>query len=113
MGIGPAYSIPKAIRAAGLAEDDIDYYEINEAFAAQCLACQKELGIPDDRLNVNGGGISLGHPVGATGSRIVVTLMYELMRRHERFGIATLCAGGGMGTAVLIENCMAKQAGDE
>ena len=113
MGIGPVSATQRTLKKAGLTIDDIQLFEINEAFAAQCLACQKELGIPDDRLNVNGGGISLGHPVGATGSRIVVTLMYELMRRHERFGIATLCAGGGMGTAVLIENCMAKQAGDE
>ncbi len=113
MGIGPVSATQRTLKKAGLTIDDIQLFEINEAFAAQCLACQKELGIPDDRLNVNGGGISLGHPVGATGSRIVVTLMYELMRRHERFGIATLCAGGGMGTAVLIENCMAKQADDE
>ena len=113
MGIGPVSATQRTLKKAGLTIDDIQLFEINEAFAAQCLACQKELRIPDDRLNVNGGGISLGHPVGATGSRIVVTLMYELMRRHERFGIATLCAGGGMGTAVLIENCMAKQAGDE
>ena len=111
--MAPVSATQRTLKKAGLTIDDIQLFEINEAFAAQCLACQKELGIPDDRLNVNGGGISLGHPVGATGSRIVVTLMYELMRRHERFGIATLCAGGGMGTAVLIENCMAKQAGDE
>ena len=71
----------------------------------QCLACQKELGVPDEKLNVNGGGISLGHPVGATGSRIVITLMYELKRRKQRYGVATLCAGGGMGTTVVIEMC--------
>ena len=108
MGIGPVSATNKALKNAGLCVEDIDLFEINEAFAAQCLACQKELGIPSDRLNVNGGGISLGHPVGATGSRIVVTLMYELMRRGGRYGIATLCAGGGMGTAVLIENCQAR-----
>lgn len=108
MGIGPISATRKALDKAGLTIEDISLFEINEAFAAQCLACQKELGIPSDRLNVNGGGISLGHPVGATGSRIVITLMYELMRRHERYGIATLCAGGGMGTAVIIENCMSE-----
>ena len=85
--------------------DDIGYWEINEAFASQVLACQKELGIPDDKLNVNGGGISLGHPVGATGARITVSLIYEMKKRGDRYGVATLCAGGGMGTAVVIENC--------
>ena len=78
-------------------------FEINEAFAAQCIACQRELGIAEDRLNVNGSGISLGHPVGATGARLVVSLFYEMKRRGERYGLATLCAGGGMGTAVLLE----------
>lgn len=104
MGIGPISATPKALQKAGLTIDDIDLFEINEAFAAQTLACQKELGIPDDKLNVNGGGISLGHPVGATGSRIVISLMYEMKRRGNRYGVATLCAGGGMGTAVIIEN---------
>ena len=82
---------------------DVDLFEINEAFAAQCIACQRTLGIDMDKLNVNGGGISLGHPVGATGARIVISLLYELRRRGGRYGLATLCAGGGMGTAVLIE----------
>ncbi|MCR5667080.1 MAG: thiolase family protein [Eubacterium sp.] len=103
MGIGPISATNKALDKAGLTIDDIDLFEINEAFSSQCLACQKELKIPDDKLNVNGGGISLGHPVGATGSRIVISLMYEMKRRGNRYGIATLCAGGGMGTAVLIE----------
>ena len=103
MGIGPVSASKKALEKAGLTIDDIDLFEINEAFAAQCLACQKELGIPDEKLNVNGGGISLGHPVGATGSRIVISLMYEMRRRGSRYGLATLCAGGGMGTAVIIE----------
>lgn len=106
MGIGPISATRKALEKAGLTIDDIDLFEINEAFAAQCLACQKELGIPDDKLNVNGGGISLGHPVGATGSRIVISLMYEMRRRNQRYGVATLCAGGGMGTAVVIEACV-------
>ncbi len=103
MGIGPVSATNKALEKAGLTVEDVDLFEINEAFAAQCLACQKELAIPDEKLNVNGGGISLGHPVGATGSRIVVSLMYEMRRRKSRYGVATLCAGGGMGTAVLIE----------
>ena len=103
MGIGPISATNQALKKAGLTIGEIDLFEINEAFAAQCLACQKELGIPDDRLNVNGGGISLGHPVGATGSRIVISLLYEMRRRGDRYGVATLCAGGGMGTAVVIE----------
>ena len=105
MGIGPISSTKKALEKAGLTVDDIDLFEINEAFSSQCLACQKELGVPDEKLNVNGGGISLGHPVGATGSRIVITLMYELKRRKQRYGVATLCADGGMGTTVVIEMC--------
>lgn len=103
MGIGPISATHKALDKAGLKLEQIDLFEINEAFAAQCLACQRELGIPDEKLNVNGGGISLGHPVGATGARIVVTLLYELKRRGARYGVATLCAGGGMGTAVVVE----------
>ncbi len=105
MGIGPISSTNKALQKAGLTIADIDLFEINEAFAAQCIACQKELGIPEEKLNVNGGGISLGHPVGATGSRIVISLMYEMRRRNGRYGVATLCAGGGMGTAIVIEVC--------
>lgn len=103
MGIGPISSSRKALEKAGLQVGDIDLWEINEAFASQCLACQKELGIETEKLNVNGGGISLGHPVGATGSRIVITLMNELKKRKGRYGAATLCAGGGMGTSVIIE----------
>ena len=99
----PGSESRQALAKAGLTVDDIDLFEINEAFASQCIACQRELGIPDDKLNVNGGGISLGHPVGATGSRLIVTLMYELKKRGEKYGLATLCAGGGMGTAVVIE----------
>ena len=105
MGIGPISSTNKALEKAGLTIGDIDLFEINEAFAAQCIACQNVLGIPYVKLNVNGGGISLGHPVGATGSRIVISLMYEMRRRNNRYGVATLCAGGGMGTAIVIEVC--------
>lgn len=103
MGIGPISSSRKALEKAGLQTADIDLWEINEAFASQCLACQNELGIETEKLNVNGGGISLGHPVGATGSRIVITLMNELKKRNGRYGVATLCAGGGMGTSIIIE----------
>ena len=92
MGIGPISASPEGAAKAGLTIDDIDLFEINEAFAAQCLACQKTLGIPDEKLNVNGSGISLGHPVGATGSRLVITCMYELMKRGGRYGLATLPA---------------------
>lgn len=103
MGIGPISATQKTLEKAGLSVADVDLFEINEAFAAQCVACQRELGIDVEKLNVNGGGISLGHPVGATGSRLVVSLLHELKRRGGRYGLATLCAGGGMGTAVLIE----------
>lgn len=103
MGIGPISASQKALAKAGFTVDDIDLFEINEAFAAQCIACQKTLGIPEEKLNVNGSGISLGHPVGATGVRLIVTLMHELARRKQKYGLATLCAGGGMGTAVIIE----------
>ena len=103
MGIGPISATQKTLAKAGLTVGDVDLFEINEAFAAQCIACQRTLGIDLDKLNVNGGGISLGHPVGATGARSVVSLLYELKRRGGRYGVATLCAGGGMGTAVLIE----------
>jgi len=103
MGIGPVSSSQKALEKAGLNIEDIDLFEINEAFAAQCVAVEKELGIDREILNVNGGGISLGHPVGATGSRIVITLLYEMKRRGDKYGLATLCAGGGMGTTVIVE----------
>lgn len=103
MGIGPISSTQKALAKAGKTTEDVQLWEVNEAFSSQVLACQKDLHIPDDILNVNGGGISLGHPVGATGSRIVITLMYEMKRRGLHYGVATLCAGGGMGTSILIE----------
>lgn len=103
MGIGPISSTEKALEKAGLKIEDIDLFEINEAFAAQCIACEKTLGIDREKLNVNGGGISLGHPVGATGSRIVITLIHEMKRRGNKYGVATLCAGGGMGTTVVLE----------
>ncbi|MDS9471579.1 thiolase family protein [Sporosarcina pasteurii] len=104
MGIGPVPAIKKLLARTNKTLEEIDLFEINEAFAAQALAVQQELGIDTHKLNVNGGAIALGHPVGATGARIVVTLMHELKRRHERFGIASLCVGGGQGMAILIEN---------
>lgn len=103
MGIGPISATQKALKKAGLSIGDMDLFEINEAFAAQAIACARELGIDEEKLNVNGSGISLGHPVGATGSRLVVTLINELKKRGGKYGLATLCAGGGMGTAVIVE----------
>ncbi|MBC8015492.1 MAG: thiolase family protein [Sporomusaceae bacterium] len=103
MGIGPAFAIPKALEFANLTKDQIDYYEINEAFAAQFIAVNKELGLDLKNVNRNGSGIGLGHPVGCTGARIIVSLLYELKRSGERYGVASLCVGGGPATAVIIE----------
>jgi len=88
---------------AGLTMDDIDLIEANEAFAAQALAVGKELGIPNEKLNVNGGAIALGHPIGASGARILISLIYEMKKRDSKYGLATLCIGGGMGTALIVE----------
>ncbi len=103
MGIGPVPAIRKLLKKTELTLDDIDLIELNEAFAAQVLACQRELDLDLDRLNVNGGAIALGHPIGATGARVVVTLVHEMRRRKARRGIATLCISGGMGLALLVE----------
>ena len=103
MGIGPVPAIRKLLDKTGLSLDDIDLIELNEAFAAQVLACHRELEFDLDRLNVNGGAIALGHPIGATGARIVVTLVHEMAKRKAKRGIATLCISGGMGLALLIE----------
>jgi acetyl-CoA C-acetyltransferase len=103
MGIGPVPAIRKLLERRKLALSDIDLVELNEAFAAQVLACDRELGFDQDRLNVNGGAIALGHPIGCTGSRIMTTLLHELERRKARYGLATLCISGGMGMAVLVE----------
>jgi acetyl-CoA C-acetyltransferase len=103
MGIGPVPAIRKLLARRKLALSDIDLVELNEAFAAQVLACDRELGFDPDRLNVNGGAIALGHPIGCTGSRIMTTLLHELERRKARLGLATLCISGGMGMAVLVE----------
>lgn len=104
MGIGPVPAIRKLLEKTNLSIKEIDLFEINEAFASQALAVQRELNIDSEKLNVNGGAIALGHPVGSTGSRLVVTLMHELQRRGGRYGIASLCVGGGQGMAILIEN---------
>ncbi len=103
MGIGPVPATKKVLNRVGLSLGDIQLIEINEAFAAQYLSCEKELGLNRDIVNVNGSGIALGHPVGATGCRLVVTLYYEMAKRNIRYGLATLCVGGGMGFAIVLE----------
>src|SRR5579884_2470076 len=104
MGIGPAPAIRQALKRADLTLEQMDRIEVNEAFAAQYLAVEKELGLNRDKTNVNGGGISIGHPLAATGARITISLMYELRRNHFKYGIASACIGGGQGIAVVIEN---------
>lgn len=103
MGIGPAYAIPKLLQRTGKRVEDIDLYEINEAFAAQVLAVLKEFPLPEDRLNVHGGAVALGHPLGATGSRQTATLLNALQRRGGKYGIVSMCVGGGMGAAGMYE----------
>jgi acetyl-CoA C-acetyltransferase len=103
MGIGPVYSTQKALKKAGLNIGEMDLIEGNEAFAAQALAVGKLLGWDSEKLNVNGGAIALGHPVGASGARILVTLLYEMQKRKVKRGLATLCVGGGMGVSIIVE----------
>lgn len=104
MGLGPIPSTKKALAKAGLTIDDIDLIEANEAFAAQALACSKELKLDMSKVNVNGGAIALGHPIGASGARILTTLLHEMKRRPDvKRGLATLCVGGGMGAAIIVE----------
>lgn len=103
MGSGPVPATKIALQKAGLKLDDIDLIELNEAFAAQCLAVEKELGFDRNKFNVNGGAIALGHPLGATGTRLVITLLHELRRRGKRYGLATACIGGGQGIAMVVE----------
>jgi len=103
MGMGPAPAIRCALDKAGLSLGDLDLIEINEAFAAQYLACEKELGLERDRVNVNGGAIALGHPLGASGARLLLTLLHELRRRGKRHGVASACIGGGQGIAMIVE----------
>lgn len=104
MGYGPVPAINKLLEKTGLKLQDIDLFEINEAFAAQYLACERGLGLDRSIVNVNGSGIALGHPVGSTGARIIVSLIYEMKKRNSKLGIASLCVGGGMGAAMLLEN---------
>jgi acetyl-CoA C-acetyltransferase len=103
MGIGPVPAVRALLERQNLSLSDIDLIELNEAFAAQVIACDRELGFAADRLNVNGGAIALGHPIGCTGVRITTTLLYEMQKRQARFGLATLCVSGGMGLALLLE----------
>jgi acetyl-CoA acyltransferase len=103
MGIGPVPAVRKLLTRAGLTIDQIDLFELNEAFAAQSLYCARELGIDHEKLNVNGGAIALGHPLGVSGARLTITILNELARRNGRYGIVTMCIGGGMGAAALVE----------
>ena len=103
MGIGPVPAVQKLLKKTGLSVDDIDLFELNEAFASQSVYCQKELGIPDDKINVNGGAIALGHPLGCTGAKLTATALYELKRRGGKYAVVTMCIGGGQGAAGLFE----------
>src|SRR5262247_1682050 len=105
MGIGPVFAVPRLLQRHGLRVQDIDLWELNEAFASQVIYCRERLGIDPDRLNVNGGSISIGHPFGMTGSRMVGTLANEMLRRRARLGVVTMCVGGGQGAAGLFEAC--------
>ncbi len=104
MGIGPVHAVPKALKIAGLKLDDIGLIELNEAFAAQSLAVIRELGLDPEKVNVNGGAIALGHPLGCTGAKLTATLLHEMQRRKVRYGLVTMCVGGGMGAAGIFEN---------
>ncbi|MCL6446753.1 MAG: thiolase family protein [Armatimonadetes bacterium] len=103
MGMGPSVAIPKALKLAGLTADQIDLFELNEAFAAQALACLKVLALDPAKINLNGGAIALGHPLGCTGARLTTTLLYEMKRRQARYGVVSMCVGGGMGAAAVFE----------
>ncbi len=104
MGIGPVHAVPKALKIAGLKLEDIGLVELNEAFAAQSLAVIRELGLDPEKVNVNGGAIALGHPLGCTGAKLTATLLHEMQRRKVRYGLVTMCVGGGMGAAGIFEN---------
>ena len=104
MGIGPVYAIPKALKLAGLTLEQMDVIELNEAFAAQSLAVMKLLSMDPAKVNVNGGAISLGHPLGCTGAKLTATILRELKRRKKKYGLVTMCVGGGMGAAGIFEN---------
>lgn len=103
MGIGPIEAVPKALKLAGLTLEDIGLFELNEAFASQSIQVIRELGLDEEKVNVNGGAIALGHPLGCTGTKLTLTLIYEMKRRNEQFGVVTMCIGGGMGAAGVFE----------
>lgn len=103
MGVGPVKAIPKALAAAGITLDDVDLFEINEAFASQCIHVIRELGLDENKVNVNGGAIALGHPLGCTGTKLSISLIHELHRRGGRYGVVSMCIGGGMGAAGVFE----------
>jgi acetyl-CoA acyltransferase len=104
MGMGPVVAVPKALKLAGLKLEDIDLIELNEAFAAQALAVMRELGMDQEKVNVNGGAVALGHPLGASGAKLTVQLLGEMRRRGSRYGMVTMCVGGGQGAATIFEN---------
>jgi acetyl-CoA acetyltransferase len=106
MGIGPVPATQKALQRAGLAVSDIDLIELNEAFASQSIACIHELGLDFQKVNVNGGSIAIGHPLGCSGARIATTLLYEMKRRGSRYGLATMCVGVGQGASIIFENIL-------
>jgi acetyl-CoA acyltransferase len=103
MGVGPVVAVPKALKLAGLELSDIGLIELNEAFASQSIQVIRELGLDEEKVNVNGGAIALGHPLGCTGTKLTLTLLHEMKRRNEQFGIVTMCIGGGMGAAGVFE----------
>ena len=103
MGIGPAVAIPKALRIAGISIDQVDLIELNEAFASQAVYVMRELGLDPARVNVNGGAIALGHPLGATGAKLTATLLHEMARRRARYGIVSMCVAGGLCAAAVFE----------
>ena len=104
MGLGPIPSVRQALKKADLPIEKVDLFELNEAFAAQAYEVSNQLGLTPEKVNVNGGAIAIGHPIGASGARILVTLGYEMKRRNAKYGVASLCIGGGMGEALVVEN---------
>src|SRR3712207_2707688 len=104
MGMGPSVAIPKVLKLTGLSLDDVDLIEFNEAFAAQALAVIREVGMDLEQINVNGGAIALGHPMGATGTKLTIQIIHEMKRRNSKYGMVTMCIGGGMGAAGIFEN---------